>query len=288
MPKISVLIPLYHTPENYLREAIDAVLSQTFTDFELIILNDSPDDSHLDAVVASYRDKRIRYARNEKNYGISGSRNKLLEMAQGEYVAIQDHDDVSLPERLEKQAAYLETHPEVGVVGCCVRELPSGKLINYPQNDQDIRMGLMWGCVIPHTGAMLRRSVLQRTGIKYEAAFSPSEDYALWCRLIPHTSFHNLQEELVNYRKHAGNTSKYHAGQMKRSTYVVRAMVATENPMLYQMYLHCAVHTETVRLFGVLPILKRVRCGIREKVYLFEFILLYTRKCVIKMAVEHQ
>lgn len=287
MPKISVLIPLYQTPENYLREAIDAVLSQTFSDFELIILNDSPDDSTPDAVVASYRDKRIRYARNEKNCGISESRNRLLDMAQGEYIAIHDHDDVSLPERFEKQAAYLDAHPEVGVVGCCVRELPSGKRINYPQNDQDIRMGLMWGCVIPHTGAMLRRSVLQQTGIKYEAAFSPSEDYALWCRLIPHTCFHNLQEEMVCYRQHAGNTSKYRAGQMNRSTYIVRAMVATENPMLYQMYLKCAVHTETIRLFGVLPILRRECCGIREKVYLFDHILLYTRKRVIKIHVKN-
>ncbi len=287
MPRVSVLIPLYNTPESFLRETMDSVLNQTFRDFELLLLNDSPNNTKLAEIVASYKDERIRYACNERNCGISESRNRLLEMAQGEYIAIQDHDDVSLPERLEKQAAYLDAHPEVGVVGCCVRELPSGKRINYPQYDQDIRMGLMWGCVIPHTGAMVRRSVLQRTGIKYESMFSPSEDYAFWCRLIPHTCFHNLQEELVCYRKHAGNTSKYHAGQMVRSTYVVRAMVATENPMLYQMYLKCAVHTETIRLFGVLPILKRVCCGIREKVYLFEFILLYTRKRVIKIHVEH-
>lgn len=287
MPKVSVLLPLYNTSEVYLREAVEAVLEQTFQDFELLILNDSPTNTRLDEVVASYKDSRIRYFRNPVNSGIAASRNKLHEEAMGEYIAVLDHDDVSMPDRLEKQVAFLDSHPEIGVLGCCVREIPSGKHIDYPELDQDIRMGLMWGSVIPHTGAMLRRSLLQQTGVMYEARYSPSEDYALWCRLIPHTRFHNLQEELVCYRVHANNTSKRYAERMERTTFAIRALVATENPTLYQMYLMCAVHTETVRLFGVLPILKRVRCGIREKVYLFEFIPLYTRKCVIKMPMGH-
>ncbi|MBQ3239676.1 MAG: glycosyltransferase [Akkermansia sp.] len=283
MAKVSVLMPIFKTPEVYLREAVESVLGQTFKDFEFLILNDSPANTELDTIIASYEDERIRYIRNEENIGIAASRNKLLELAQGEYIAVLDHDDIALPERLEKQAGYLDSHPEIGVVGCRVREVPSGKHVTYPEEDLDIRLGLMWGCVIPHTGAMIRRSVLQQSGVRYESIFSPSEDYALWCRLIPHTHFHNLQEELACYRKHAINTSICQSEQMKKTTFAVRAMVATANPMLYQMYLMCATHTETIRLFGVLPILKRVRCGIRERVYLFEFLLLYTRKSVIKM-----
>lgn len=283
MPRVSVLIPLYNTPESFLRETIDSVLNQTFPDYELLLLNDSPNNTALEEIIASYKDDRIRYSCNDRNYGIAASRNKLLEMAMGEYVAVLDHDDVALPERLAKQVAYLDAHPEVGVVGCCLREIPSGRHVGYPETDQNIRMGLMWGCVVPHTGAMIRRSVLLRASVKYEPKYSPSEDYALWCRLIPHARFYNIQEELMCYRKHADSTSRNMAELMERTTFAVRAMVASENPVLYQMYLSCAVHTETVRLFGVLPILKRVRCGIREKVYLFEFLLLYTRKCVIKM-----
>lgn len=283
MPRVSVLIPLYNTPESFLRETIDSVLNQTFRDYELLLLNDSPNNTELEEIIASYKDERIRYACNERNYGIAESRNKLLEMAKGEYVAVLDHDDVAMPERLAKQVAYLDAHPDVGVVGCCLKEIPSGRHSDFPESDQNIRMGLMWGCVVPHTGAMIRLSVLQRSGMKYEPQYSPSEDYALWCRLIPHTRFYNIQEELVCYRKHAGNTSKKMSDRMDRATFAVRALVSTEHPILHQMYLSCAVHTETVRLFGVLPILKRVRCGIREKVYLFEFLLLYTRKCVIKM-----
>lgn len=283
MPRVSVLIPLYNTPESFLRETIDSVLKQTFCDYELLLLNDSPNNTELEAIVASYKDERIRYSCNERNCGIAASRNRLLEMAQGEYVAVLDHDDVAMPERLAKQVAYLDAHPEVGVVGCCLKEMPSGKYVGYPETDQNIRMGLMWGCVIPHTGAMIRLSVLQRTGLKYEPQYSPSEDYALWCRLIPHTRFYNIQEELMCYRKHADSTSRNMAERMERTTFAVRAMVASENPVLYQMYLSCAVHTETIRLFGIFPILKRVRCGIRERVYLFEFFLLYTRKRVIKI-----
>lgn len=283
MPRVSVLIPLYNTPESFLRETIESVLAQTFRDYELLMLNDSPENEGLAEIVTSYRDERIRYACNERNCGIAISRNKLLDMARGEYVAVLDHDDVAMPERLEKQVAYLDAHPEVGVVGCCIKEIPAGKHSDYPEMDQNIRLGLMWGCVVPHTGAMIRRSILQTSGIRYEPKFSPSEDYALWCRLIPHTRFYNIQEELVCYRKHADNTSKKMSERMNRATFAIRALVATENPILHQMYLSCAVHTETIRLFGIIPILKRVRCGIRERVYLFEFFLLYTRKRVIKM-----
>ena len=85
MPKISVLMPIYNTPKEYLKEAIESILNQTFTDFEFLILNDSPDNTELDKIVASYKDKRIRYSKNEKNLGITPSRNKLIDIAKGDY-----------------------------------------------------------------------------------------------------------------------------------------------------------------------------------------------------------
>ena len=114
-------MPIWNTQEEHLREAMESILNQTYRDFEFLILNDSPDNTKLDEIVASYADPRIRYARNEKNVGITPSRNKLLQMAQGEYIAIFDHDDISEPQRLERQVAYLDAHPEVGVLGAGVR-----------------------------------------------------------------------------------------------------------------------------------------------------------------------
>ena len=276
-------MPIWNTREDHLREAMESILNQSFKDFEFLILNDSPDNTKLDEIVASYNDPRIRYARNEQNIGITPSRNKLLKMAQGEYIAIFDHDDISEPERLERQVAYLDAHPEVGVLGAGVREFPSGKEVHYPEQDDEIRMGLMWGSMITHSAAMVRRDVLEKHSICYEAKFSPSEDYALWCRLIPHTQFHNLPDVLFRYRFHAGNTSKSKADKMERATYAIRSFVKADNPALYEEYLMRAEHTTRVRLFGVLPLLTIRRRGVREKAYLFDCIPLYSTKRVIKL-----
>ena len=85
---------------------VDSVLAQTFTDFELLLLNDSPEDASLREMVALYDDPRIRFEENEKNLGISAARNRLIDMARGEYLAILDHDDIAFPDRLEKAVSY--------------------------------------------------------------------------------------------------------------------------------------------------------------------------------------
>ena len=97
MPEVSVLMPVYNTRPEHLREAMESILAQTFTDFEFLILNDASSDPRVEEVVQSFSDPRIVYAVNEKNLGISGSRNRLLDMAKGEYLAVMDHDDISLP-----------------------------------------------------------------------------------------------------------------------------------------------------------------------------------------------
>lgn len=283
MPRVSVLMPIWNTREDHLREAIESILNQTYKDFEFLILNDSPDNTALGDIVASYADDRIIYTVNEKNLGISRSRNRLLKAARGEYVAIFDHDDISEPERLRRQVEYLDAHPEVGVLGVGMREHPSGKIVIQPENDTEIRLGLMWGCVVSHSAAMVRRDLLERHGICYEERFTPSEDYALWCRLIPHTRFHNLPDVLFKYRLHSSNSSKRMAEQMAVATYAVRAFVATDNPGLYNEYLMRAAHTTRVCLFGFIPLLKIVRKGVRTRVYLFDCIPLCSVKTVIKM-----
>jgi len=254
MPKVSVLLPAYRTKEEYLRAAIESILAQTFSDFELIVLDDCPEDPRED-VVKSYRDGRISYARNERNLGITRSRNRLLDMAKGEYIAVFDHDDVSRPARLERQVAYLDSHPDVGVVGCWVGEVGEDRTTRYPEDDADIRVGLMWDCPVAHSASMIRKSVLDGSGIRYEEYFSPAEDYGLWCRLLAVTKFHNIPEVLFDYRSHAGNTSKTQADRMLAGGYRVRAMNKTVNAQLWNEYELRAVRTWRVRLFGFIPFL---------------------------------
>lgn len=282
MPKISVLMPIYKTNETYLKEAIESILNQTFTDFEFLILDDCPEETRED-VVLSYHDKRIKYFKNEANLGITPSRNKLIDLAQGEYLAVFDHDDISLPERFFKQVAYLDAHSEVGVVSAKVKNMLSGQVSDYPTEDNDIKLSLMRSCAISHSCSMIRKSVLMANNIRYEEQFSPSEDYALWCRLIPYTCFYNLDEVLFYYREHLQNTSHLHSEQMKRVTYAIWAFVREKNPMLYQEFLMRAKQITRIRLFGCIPFLKTVKQGQIKTLYLFDKIPLVTSKTVTKL-----
>ena len=193
MPKVSVLTPVFDTNHAHLRQCIDSVLQQTFADFEFIILNDSPDNVELEKIILSYRDKRIRYKKNEINIGISASRNKLIDLARGQYLAIFDHDDISHPNRLAQQVHFLDTHPFVGVVGSWAHWFGARDFVRKtPEFDTDIKIQLTDRCAIMHTSAMIRKSVLVDKNIRYEEQYTPAEDYRLWGQLMKVTDFHNL------------------------------------------------------------------------------------------------
>lgn len=284
MPKISVLMPIYKTNEVHLKGAIDSILAQTMMDFEFLILNDSPDATYLDDVVKSYKDKRIKYLKNDKNMGITPSRNKLIDLAKGEYLAVMDHDDISLPERFEKQAAYLDQHPDVGVVSCWAESFGDKvKQTRYPTEDIQIKLALMKSCAILHPASMIRRKALGN--LRYEEQFSPAEDYGLWCRLIAHTNFHNLGEVLFHYRLHNTNTSKTQSDKMLASSRRIWAMVKTLYPALYEEFLLSATRTTDVRFWGV-PLFKVVTKANRTKVYLFEKLPLFSIKTTTKLKGE--
>lgn len=265
-PKVSVLMPVYKTKESYLREAIESILNQTYTDFELLILDDCPADSR-ESIALSYSDDRIRYKQNPKNCGISQSRNRLINMAQGEYLAIFDHDDISLPNRLDKEVQHLDAHPDVGVVSSCFKDLGSNVVQKQPETDHSIKLSLMQHCALLHTGAMIRKNILQTNAIEYEAEFSPVEDYRLWCRLISYTRFYNIQEPLVLYREHAGNTSHMQQQIMMDKTAMAQAAVRIEQPHLYQEFLLCTEQKAYVRLLGF-PLLKYMTTDTETRVYL--------------------
>ena len=171
--KVSVLTPIYKTDERFLRETIESVLGQTFGDFEFLLLDDCPEDRR-EAVVRSYDDPRVVYLKNERNLGISASRNKLIGLAKGEYLAILDHDDVCRAERFAKEVAYLDAHPECGVVSGWTKPTCGG--VNaYPEDDHAIKVAMMAGISMWHPAAMVRRSALGE--LRYEADFTPVEDY---------------------------------------------------------------------------------------------------------------
>lgn len=281
MPKVSVLMPIYKTQKDYLKEAIESILNQTLTDFEFLILDDCPDDSRED-IVKSYKDKRIVYQKNEKNLGISASRNKLLDMAKGEYIAVFDHDDISYPQRLEKQVAYLEAHPEVGVLGCSTSKLSNKKITTNPIESHAIKVALMGYCAIAHTTAMIRKEVLTQNKIRYKEQYSPCEDYALWGDLIPYTEFHNLEEVLLGYRDYAGNTSHKQDKKMEDKGAEIMSYLRAKYPELNIEFGFKVTHTDYTRLFGFIPLLKTVKLYNKMKIYLFDKILILSSKTTTK------
>lgn len=266
-PKVSVLVPVYRTEPAFLREAISSVLGQTFRDFELILLDDCPDDPR-ESVVREFDDSRIRYGRNERNLGITPSRNRLVEMARGEYLAVFDHDDVCRADRLEKQVAYLDSHPDCGVVSSWTREIPSGNVVRWPSEDAAIRLELMGGCVVAHTAAMARASVLRESGIRYEEEYSPAEDYRLWLRLAEVTRFHSIPEPLLDYRLYAGNTAKAQAEKMRRAAVLAQEAAYAANPARRAVYLRLAKKVTVVRVLGV-PVLRVETLDNRTRAKLF-------------------
>lgn len=251
-------MPIYNTKEEYLREAIDSVLSQTFTDFEYIILNNSPANSDMDRIVKSYNDKRIRYVRADYEMGISKGRNKLMELAKGEYFAILDHDDVCLPTRFEEEVKVLGEFPEIGVVGCLYERFPKSKGVSkLPESSEAIEKYLMEGCAILHPSSMIRASVLKVNNLKYEEEFTPAEDYALWCRLIGKTKFYNIQKVLLHYRWHETNTSKLQDDKRLEAVKKIHAFLRTDYPELWEQVHSSATYIVRAKLFGIIPISRK-------------------------------
>lgn len=283
MPKISVLMPVYKTKEEYLRTAIESILNQTYTDFEFLILDDCPDDTR-EAVVKSYTDSRIKYIKNERNIGITGSRNKLISMAKGEYLAVMDHDDISAPMRFAKEVKVLDENSEIGVVGANIHKIVANKDITQPEFDEEIKIGLMMKCVVNHPSSMIRKSVLIKNNIFYDAHYSPAEDYKLWCRLIGVTKFYNIQEVLLYYRDWKGNTTNSWGEKMDTSTLEIWAENEVNYPILWKTFdIARAQKVQTIRLFNFIPFLKIVENGRRKQVLLFDFIPLLGIKHSIKI-----
>lgn len=232
-PRVSVLLPVYNTKEEYLRAAIESILKQTYTNFELIILNDASTDENVEKVVKSYEDSRIRYEKNKYNLGISRSRNKLIDLAKGEYLAVMDHDDLSLPERLKKQVSFLDDHPEYGVVGCWPEILGREGMVNQlPVEDCEIQETLTLMICICHPAVMIRKNLLEQTGIRYENEYTPAEDYQIFARLIGKTKFYNIPEVLFLYRSHETNTSKVYHEKIEDAAIKIRNFIQRDNPEL--------------------------------------------------------
>ncbi len=224
MPKISVIMPVYNTNEKYFREAIESILNQTFSDLELIIVDDCSQE-YIRDIVLSYTDNRIKYYRLDKNQGAANARNFAISKANGKYIAFLDSDDESILNRLEIQYNFLEQNSEIGCLGAKVEVIDSvNKNQTYkfpdPTKHKDIEEYLILkGCVFCQSTVMLRKDILDKNNITYKTKYVPAEDYAFWLDMVGYTKFAVLDDVLLKYRYYADNISNRKKDiQLQKST----------------------------------------------------------------------
>lgn len=202
MPKISVLMPVYNTKEEYLREAIESILNQTYTDFEFIIINDGS-TNNAEEVTLSYKDARIKYYKNNKNKGLIFTLNYGFTLTNGEYIARMDADDVSTSERFEKQIEFMEENPDIDILGAWMEDIPSTYVTEYPlDNEKIVKYLLFIYCAISHPTVFMKSELIDKFDITYKEADAHAEDYGLWLSLINKVKFANLSDILLKRRIH--------------------------------------------------------------------------------------
>lgn len=201
-PKITVLMSVYNG-DRYLKEAIDSILAQTFTDFEFLIIDDASTDGSF-KIISEYTDNRLISIQNNNNLGLAKSLNIGVKIAKGEYIARMDADDVSKPERFEIQSNFLRNNLEIGVVGSWTEVIDEQgrKVDKWDLNlsSEQLYYLLHFKNCLTHSSVMIRKAILLEAG-GYDESIINAQDFELWNRLIKVTKIAILKETLVKWRK---------------------------------------------------------------------------------------
>ena len=200
-PLVTVLVPVYNNEKINL--CIDSVLKQTFTDFELLIIDNASTDNTAE-VIRKYDDERIRLVVNKENIGPTGSLHKGIDLVNTKYVARLDADDLMLEDRLEKQVKFMEENPEYGIVGSWTRHIDTnGKLYDINKlcvTDKGVRAFLNIESPFYHPAVMIRTSVLRDNNLNYDLNIRVAVEYKLWNEILRYSKGCNLPEVLTHYR----------------------------------------------------------------------------------------
>lgn len=213
-PSLSIIMPVYNASQ-FVSEAIQSALNQTYKDLELIIINDGSSDNSK-SIIKSFTDSRIKYFENKKNSGIVFSRNRGLKLANGEYIGMLDADDIAFPEKFEEQIAFLQKNTSFGMVGSWARFIDkegkpisgSWKLTASPERIPSI---MFFKNYFLQSAVLYRSSCIRN--YTFKRGFDILEDYLIWLEIIKDYKCWNLQKYLVSYRIHGGGVTKKHSGE---------------------------------------------------------------------------
>lgn len=227
IPKVGVVMPAYNA-EKYLRPAVESILAQTYTDWELIAVNDGSTDSSRKILESYLYDKRIRIFDMPENSGVTKTLNRGLLLSRSEYIARMDADDISSKDRFARQVEYLDRHRNIMVVGTNFDSMNEDmtKCIwanDLPQKPEDVREALLKYCCIGHPTVMMRRRIIEMVG-GYSLApeYKAVEDYELWLRISQKHQIANIGTSLLTYRNHTDQVSHQFADIQKTNARRVR------------------------------------------------------------------
>lgn len=209
-PKVSVIMPSYNK-EAFIEKAIWSVLKQTMIDLELIIVDDCSKD-HSAELIRGFNDKRIRFYENEVNIGMAANRNKGIELARGEYIALLDADDISPNYRLEHEADFLDKHLDIDVVYGGCQEIDENNIdgalyISTLHNPNFIRAMLTVRDVIPNGSTMFRKTLVDKHGLRFEDGMQGMDDYLFWVKCSIYGNICGIPETMLYWRNYNNNTT---------------------------------------------------------------------------------
>jgi len=247
-PKVTVLMPVYNS-EKYLRESIESILNQTFTNFEFLIINDGSTDKSKE-IINSYNDSRIRLINNKENIGITRSLNNGLSISKGEYIARMDADDISLPKRLKIQVKFMNRHPEIKISGTWAKIIgkKNKKYIKNYSDFEKIKTVSLFKNIVIHSSVIIRKEVLNKYHLKYNEGLKYSQDYELWIKCMRYFKITNIKKYLLLYRIHQENISHQQSEiQTKNSIYIkIKQLEKLEiNPTKEEKILHISTYKPT-------------------------------------------
>lgn len=204
-PVVSVVVTLYNKAA-FVEEALRSVLQNTFSDFEVLVIDDGSTDDGPERVVR-FEDPRVRLFRSHANTGRAAAANRGFAAARGEFIAILDADDIMEPDRLSQQVHFMRTHPEVVACGTAARIIGrADHVASWPETDRECRARIVFEDALLYGSAMFRRAVLEANGIRCDEHWrTPGMDYLVQVAMAPFGRFANLQAPLTRYRIHEGN-----------------------------------------------------------------------------------
>lgn len=224
-PVVTVLLPV-HNALHYFSESLESILTQSFSDFELLVLDDASNDgSEKIARQAEAADSRVQVLRSNSKLGLSAQLNRGIAAANGQFVARMDADDISLPHRFAKQVNVMSRRPEIGICGCVVTEFSddaTGPRWVLPECHDDIASLQFIRCGFNHPSVMIRTDILKQYDLQYRKDYIVAQDYELWSRLLKHSRGYNIQDSLVKYRRFPAQLSQAKSDRKERELGMIR------------------------------------------------------------------